>query len=134
MASPRAILSLLDAPDGCDPAFYAISRRFRQMRRYQGNRPEDVHKVYRLLGLAAAGRPGHGPVHLLLESVVELGFAQGGSGPAYLHSERLLALTSTLKLPSWMLGGLGLLLFSLRVRVFGRGPLGTRQLLFSSYP
>ena len=45
------------------------------MRRYLGYRPREVHGVYRLLNLAAAGRPGHGPVYLLLESAHEIGFA-----------------------------------------------------------
>ena len=31
-----------------------------------GYRPGEVPRVYRLLDLAAAGRPGHVPVHLLL--------------------------------------------------------------------
>ena len=75
MASPSAVLSLLDAPDGCDPTFYVIWGRFRQMRRYSGYRPGEVHRFFRLLDLAAAGQPGHGPVHLLLESALELGFA-----------------------------------------------------------
>ena len=55
--------------------FFLMWGRFRQMRRYLGDRPGEVQRVYRLLDLAAAGRPGHGPVHLLLGSAQEIGFA-----------------------------------------------------------
>ena len=34
-----------------------------------------VQRIYRLLDLVAAGRPGHGPIHLLISSASELGFA-----------------------------------------------------------
>ena len=75
MATPHAVLSLLDAPDCSDPELYIIWNRFRQMRRFLAYRPDEVPRVYRLLDLAAAGRPGHGPVHLLLKSASLLGFA-----------------------------------------------------------
>ena len=75
MANPQAVLSLLDAPDCCDPELYVIWNRFRQMRRYLAYRPGEVPRVYRLLDLAAAGRPGHGPVHLLLHSASQIGYA-----------------------------------------------------------
>ena len=68
MANPHAVLSLVDALDCCDPALYVIWGRFRQMRRFLAYRPNEVPRVDRLLDLAAAGRPGHGPVHLLLKS------------------------------------------------------------------
>ena len=38
------------------------------MRKFLAYRPGGVPRVYSLLDLAAAGRPGHGPVHLLLQS------------------------------------------------------------------
>ena len=75
MANPQAVLSLLDAPDCCDPELYVIWNRFRQMSRFLAYRPEEVPRVYRLLDLAAAGRPGHGPVHLPLHSAGQIGFA-----------------------------------------------------------
>ena len=60
MANSQAVLCLLDAPDCCDPELYVIWNRFRQMRRFLASRPEEeVPRVYRLLDLAAAGRPGH---------------------------------------------------------------------------
>ena len=75
MAKPHAVLSLLDAPDVCDPAQYVIWCRFRQLRRYLNCRPGEVGGVFRLLDLIAAGRPSHGPIHLLLQSALDLGFA-----------------------------------------------------------
>ena len=65
--------------------FNVIWGRFSQMRRYLGYRPGEVHRVYRLLGLAASGRPGHGPVHLLLESAGELGFAWDSAEEGWLR-------------------------------------------------
>ena len=75
MANPQAVLSLFDAPDCCDPELYVIWSRFRQMRRFLAYRPEEFPRIYRLLDLAAAGRPGHCPVHLLLHSASQLRFA-----------------------------------------------------------
>ena len=49
-----AVLSLLDGPVGCDPAFCVVWFRFRLMRRYLAYRPEEVSRVYRLLAAAAA--------------------------------------------------------------------------------
>ena len=77
MANPQAVLSLLDTPDCCDPDLYVIWGRFRQMRRFLAYRPDEISRVFRLLDLAAAGRPGHGPVHLLLHSSSLLGFCLG---------------------------------------------------------
>ena len=67
MANSHATLSLLDAPYCCDPDLYIIWGRFRQMRRYLA--------YHKWLDLAAAGRPGHGHVNLLLKPAGELGFA-----------------------------------------------------------
>ena len=69
-----AVLSLLDGPVGCDPAFCVGWFRFRQMRRYLAFRPEEIPRVYRLIQAAADGSSGHGPAHLLLESAAEIGF------------------------------------------------------------
>ena len=70
MANPHAVLSLLDAPDCCDPELCVICGRFRQMRRFLAYRPGEVSRIFRLLDLAAAGRPGHGPVHFCLFSLL----------------------------------------------------------------
>ena len=75
MANPQAVLGLLDAPDCCDPELYVIWNRFRQMRRFLAYRPDEVHRIKRLLDSAASCRPGHGQVHLLVQSAGFLGFA-----------------------------------------------------------
>ena len=75
IAHVGAVLSLLDGPVGCDPAFCVVWFRFRQMRRYLAFRPEGAPRVYRLLHAAADGSSGHGPAHLLLESAAEIGFS-----------------------------------------------------------
>ena len=67
-----AILSLLDGPPGCDAGFYVVWCEFRLLRRYLSYNPLEVPRLYSLLRLVAAGGPGHGPMHLLVESV--LGF------------------------------------------------------------
>ena len=75
IAHVGAVLSLLDGPVGCDPAFCVVWFRFRLMRRYLAFRPEEIPRVYRLLHFAAEGSSGHGPAHLLLESAAEIGFS-----------------------------------------------------------
>ena len=57
---------------------------------------------------------------------------KGGSGPAYLLSECLLALTNILKLLSWMLEG-SVQLISLRARVFGEALCWTLRALGSFF-
>ena len=74
LASVRAILSLLDGPTGCDPAFCVTWFRFRLLRRYLSLWPTEVAGVYRLLEMVSEGCPGHGPVHLLSASAAEVGF------------------------------------------------------------
>ena len=74
MTSAPALLSLLDGPWGSDPAFFIIWSRFRQLRRYLAYRPDDEARISRLLDYASTGSPGHGPIHLLLQSAEELGF------------------------------------------------------------
>ena len=65
---------MLGGPSGCDPAFCVVWFRFRVLRRYLAYRPGEVFRVYRLLESAAEGTPGHGPVHLLLQSAAVIGF------------------------------------------------------------
>ena len=69
LASIGAVLSLLDRPTGCDPAFCVVWFMFRLLRRYL-----EVGRVYRLLDMVHEGCPGHGPVHLLSASAAEIGF------------------------------------------------------------
>ena len=78
-----AVLSLLDGPVVCDPAFCVVWFRFRLMRRYLAYRPEEVSRVYRLLAAAAEGCSGHGPAHLLVESAAEIGFSWCSQVPGW---------------------------------------------------
>ena len=74
LAHVGAVLSLLDGPTGCDPGFYVLWCRFRLLRRYLAYRPLEVAWLYSLLGLVSGGCPGHGPMHLLVESAGVIGF------------------------------------------------------------
>ena len=78
LANAPAVLNLLDGPVGVDPAFHIIWSRFRMMRRYFAYCPEEVPKIFRMLDLISRGAQGHGPIHLLLTSAAELGFAWDG--------------------------------------------------------
>ena len=73
-ASVGAVLSLLDGPTGCDPAFCVVWFRFRLLRRYLALWPSEVGRVYRLLDMVGSGCPGHCPKHLLSASAAEIGF------------------------------------------------------------
>ena len=48
------------------------------MRRYLAYCPEEEPRIFRTLDIIARGAPRHGPVHLLLSSAAELGFAWDG--------------------------------------------------------
>ena len=74
LACVGAVLSLLDGPTGCDPAFCVVWFRFRLLRRYLALWPAEVGRVYRLLEMVGEGCPGHGPIHLLSASAAEIGF------------------------------------------------------------
>ena len=45
------------------------------MRRYLACCPEEEPRIFRMLDLISRGAQGHGPVHLLLISAAEIGFA-----------------------------------------------------------
>ena len=79
LANALAILNLLDGPVDVDPAFYVVWSRFRMMRRYLAYCPEKEPRIFRMLDLISRGAQGHGPVHLLLISAAELGFAWDGN-------------------------------------------------------
>ena len=74
LASVGAVLSLLDGPTGCEPAFCVVWFRFRLLRRYLALWLAEVGRVYRLLEMVGEGCPGHGPIHLLCSSAAEIGF------------------------------------------------------------
>ena len=78
LANAPAILNLLDGPVGVDPAFHIVWSWFRIMRRYLAYCPEEEPRIFRMLDLISRRAPGHGPVHLLLSSAAELGFAWDG--------------------------------------------------------
>ena len=69
-----AVLSLLDGPTGCDPAFCVIWFQFKLLRRYLSFWPTELGGVYRLLEMVGDVCPVHGPVHLLSASTAEIGF------------------------------------------------------------
>ena len=68
------VLSLLDGPTGCDPAFCVVWCRFRLHRRYLALWPSEVGRVYRLLEMVGEGCRGHGTIHLLSAGAAEIGF------------------------------------------------------------
>ena len=74
LANVGAVLSLLDGPTGCDPAFCVVWFRFRLLRQYLSLWPSQVSRIYRLLEMVGEGCPGHGPLHLLSASAAEIGF------------------------------------------------------------
>ena len=74
LAGVGAVLSLLDGPTGCDPAFCVVWFPFRLLRRYLALWLMEVGRVYRLLEMVSEGGPGHSPIHLLSASAAEIGF------------------------------------------------------------
>ena len=74
LASVGAVLSLLDGPTGCDPAFCVVWFRFRLLRRYLALWPTDVGRVYPLIEMVSEGSPGHGPIYLISARAAEIGF------------------------------------------------------------
>ena len=79
LANALAILKLLDGPVGIDLAFHIVWARFGMMRRYLAYCPELEPRIFRMLDLVSRGSQGHGPVHVLLISAAELGFAWDGA-------------------------------------------------------
>ena len=80
LANPGAVLCLLDGPTGCDPAICVVWFRFRMLRMFLTYRSGKVARVYRLLEHVAAGCPGHGLAHLLVESGAEFGLLRSLGG------------------------------------------------------
>ena len=65
---------MLDGPEFVDPVACIFWFRFRLMRRYLTYRLPEAARIGRLVELVSGGAPGHGPVHLLVESASGLGF------------------------------------------------------------
>ena len=76
LAHVGAVLTLFDGPPGCDPGFYIVWCRFRLFRRYLAYRPNEVPRLFNLIGLVAAGGPGFGAMHLLVDSARVLGLTK----------------------------------------------------------
>ena len=76
LANPGAVLSLLDGHPGCDPGYQIVWCRFRLLRRFMAKNAEvlDLVRIYGLLSAVSGGAPGHGPIHLLLQSASDIGF------------------------------------------------------------
>ena len=88
LANTPAVLNLLDGPVDVDPAFYVVWSRFRMMRRYLAYCPEEEPRIFRMLDLVSRGAQGHGPVHLLLISAAEIGFAWDGDEKGWVRVSR----------------------------------------------
>ena len=56
------------------------------IRRYLAHWPDEVSRVFRMLDLIAHGPDGHGPVHLLLTSDAEIGFAWDGEERGWIRA------------------------------------------------
>ena len=79
LANAPAIPNLLDGPGWVDLAFHIVWSRFRVMRRFLAYCPEEEPRIFRMLDLISRGAKGPGPVHLLLTSAAEHGFAWDGA-------------------------------------------------------
>ena len=137
LASPGAVLSLLDGPVGSDPGFHVVWCRFNMLRRHMAYN-SSVHElvgVYRLLRVVSAGAPGHGPVHLLVSSALSLGTLTYvfGSGLVFLLSVRSLVLSSFFGRLSGVLGEIRLLVTLVLGLVFGVAGIWISVVLYSFY-
>ena len=94
LANAPAVLNLLHGPVGVDPAFHIVWSRFRMMRRYLAYCPDEEPRIFRMLDLISRGAQGHGPVHLLLISAAELGFAWDGAEEGWLSLPPLWMMTA----------------------------------------
>ena len=94
--STPVLLNLHDGPVGVDPAYHIIWARFSMLRRYLACWPDEVPRVYRMLDLIARGAKGHGPIHLLLDSATQIGFAWDGVEQGWIRESLP---------PLWMLAG-----------------------------
>ena len=99
LACAGAVLSLLDGPTGCDPAFCIVWFRFRLLRRYVALWPAEVGRVYRLLEMVGEGCLGTVLFIFCLLALPRFSFSGilmlwPGLGLVYLSSVIWLALSS----------------------------------------
>ena len=127
LANVGAVLSLLDGPTGCDPAFCVVWFRFRLLRRYLALWPAEVGRVYRLLEMVGNGCPGHGPIHLLCSSAARIRFWWN---PVVLAWER--PGLPVFESDCWSYSVIRLLVTFVHVRVFVVVPCWMFMALFSS--
>ena len=85
-AVARAVWSKKLPMTKSDPALFVIWSRFRQLRRYLAYRPDEVDRVYRLLDYASTSSSGHGTVHLLLDSALEIGLSWDSTQAGWVRS------------------------------------------------
>ena len=74
LAHTDTVLGMLDGPKCVDPCACIVWFRFRMLRRYLAYRPLESARIGRRLDLVSNGAPGHGPIHLLVDSAATLGF------------------------------------------------------------
>ena len=94
------------------------------MRRYLAYCPDEEPRIFRMLDLIARGAQGRGPVHLLLISAAELGFAWDGDEKGWVRVSLppLRMMTGPVqhfRSAIWVLGASRCLLGFLRGKVFG---------------
>ena len=77
-ANTLAVLNMHYGPVGVDPALHIIRVRFRMVRRYLAYCLDEEPRIFRMSALISRRAQGHGPVHLLLISAAQLGFAWDG--------------------------------------------------------
>ena len=79
LASVGAVLTLMDAPQGCDPAYSVVCFRFRMIRRYLAYRPSEVDRFIVCWIWLRRAAPGHGLTHFLASGAADvLGWARPG--------------------------------------------------------
>ena len=55
LADTGAFLSMLDGPQGCDPAFQVIRASIRMIRRCHAFRPEEIRRIFKMIDCVAEG-------------------------------------------------------------------------------
>ena len=122
--STPAVLDLLDGPVGVDPSFHTVWAGFRTVRRYLRTVLRRSPGFFRMLDLISWVAQGHGPVHLLLTTAYEVGFAWDGDEKGWVRTclPRLGMMSGPFSIsipPFWMLGLIGFSPNYLRGKVFG---------------
>ena len=72
MAHNGAVVSLLDGPNGCDPAFSVVWAIFHMIRKYLVCRPKDIRRIYLMMNDVAGGCERSWPIHVIVCSAREI--------------------------------------------------------------